>query len=88
MPKNGKSLKTAINRPIVYGQAVHRFVTDYYSDDAYYIYALELDKINKFEGSKYLEEIMAYVKYVITYDIDLSKESVRDFADTLIELNK
>lgn len=31
---------------------------------------------------------MAYVKYVITYDIDLGKESVRDFADTLIELNK
>lgn len=42
----------------------------------------------QFEGSKYLEEIMAYVKYVITYDIDLSKESVRDFVDTLIELNK
>lgn len=42
----------------------------------------------QFEGSKYLEEIMAYVKYVITYDVDLSKESVRDFADTLIELNK
>lgn len=42
----------------------------------------------QFEGSKYLEEIMAYVKYVITYNIDLGKESVRDFADTLIELNK
>ena len=49
MPKNGKSLKTVIKRPIVYGQAVHRFVTAYYSDDNYYIYALELDKINKFE---------------------------------------
>ena len=42
----------------------------------------------QFEGSKYQEEIMAYVKYVITYDVDLGKESVTDFADTLIELNK
>ena len=71
MPKNGKSLKTVIKRPIVYGQAVHRIVTDYYSDDAYYIYALELDKINKFEDRN-MKELKADVVYIPT-DSDLGR---------------
>ena len=74
MPKNGKSLKTVIKRPIVYGQAVHRFGTDYYSDDAYYIYALELDKINKFEDRN-MKELKADVVYIPS-DSDLGRKLI------------
>lgn len=74
MSKNRKSLKAAIKNPIIYGQAVLRNVTAYYSDDDYYIYALELDKINKFEDRN-MRELRADVVYVPT-DSDLGRKLI------------
>lgn len=74
MPKNGKPLNTPIKRPIIYGQAVHRVITDYFSDDVYYIYALELDKINKFE-ERTTTEVKADVVYIPT-DSDLGRKLI------------
>lgn len=74
MSKNGKSLKAAIKNPIIYGQAVLRNVDVYYSDDNYYIYALELNKINKFEDRN-MRELRADVVYVPT-DSDLGRKLI------------
>lgn len=74
LPKNTKSLKTAIKCPVIYGQAVFNFEESSSMKPEYFIYALEVDRINKFEARS-MKELRSDVVYIPT-DSDLGRKLI------------
>lgn len=74
LPKNTKSLKTAIKCPVIYGQAVFNFPEGSSMEPEYFIYALEVDKINKFEARS-MKELRSDVVYIPT-DSELGRKLI------------